>query len=345
MQERFSMKVRVDCYLGEDNRIDLSFLEQRKAWLPGTGIYLEFILKGIYNKSINFKVEGGRDEVLVSRYSWNRFFLNLKKSGDVSFTVLMDGEEVVEKTMHFNVVNIEVPLVLSVPNLLIHPVADVRYFANRLSENLINTTRFVLFTPGLLEKHGGSPSKEFFKFYEMLFSILTERGITLIVSPYGDMVYALDFVKEAGKDILWEFVELGKKYKVIWDFTSGLRKKELAGLLDSVWNRFKEDVSYAVFPDLVDKVGGEGFSYIIEEYKQKGTPPVNDKGIKIAKMAHPAMNFYTVRSFTRRAVESNWGVELSIPVPFKQLRNFKYSLGRAIIRGYADAKDLKDVGS
>lgn len=335
------MKVRADVYIGEDNRIDLSFLERREAWLPGTGIYLEFILKGVYDKNINFKVEGNREEVMISRYSWNRFFLNLHNSGEVAFRVLCDGEEVVSKSMYFKVVNADVPLSVSVSNLMAHPVSDIRYFANRLSENMINTTRFTLFSPGFLEKLDNDmrPSKEFFKFYEMIFSILTERGISLVVTPYADMVYALDFIKEEGKEILWEFVDRGKKFNIVWDFTSGLRAKELGSLLDSVWNKFKEEVDYAVLPSMIGKVGGEGFAHVIEDYEPKETPSLNDKGIKIARLTSPSINLLALRSFTSRSVENNWGVELAVDVPFKQMRNFKYSLVRALHQGYKDARN------
>lgn len=332
------MKVRCDVYLGDENRIDLSFLEKRETWLPNTGIYLEFILKGVYHEKVDFKVEGEKNKVLVSRYSWNRFFLNLKDSGEVTFSVLLGDEVLVEKKLQFNVAHLHVPLAMSVPNLLVHPVSDIRYFANRLSENLVNLTRFTLFTPGFLEKlSDGVPTKEFYKYYEMLFAILTERGITLVVSPYGDIVYALDFIKEAGKDILWEFVERGKRYNIVWDFTSGLRQKELGGLLDSVWNKFREDVVYSVFPTMVDRIGGEGFSYIFQEYSIKDIPPQNDRGIKVARLNKLPPSFYSVRSFSKRAVESGWGVELVTEVPFRQLRNFKYSLCKAMVRGYFDA--------
>lgn len=339
------MKVRADVYLGEDSRIDLAFLEQRDAWLPGTGIYLEFILKGVYHEKINFVIQGEEDEVLVSRYSWNRFFLNLRKSGKVRFAVVEGDNVAVEKEMFFKVENIEVPVAYSVSNLLTHSVADIRYFANRLSENLVNTTRFTLFTPSFLERTSGRGglTREFFKFYEMIFSILTERGISLIVSPYGDIVYALDFIKDTGKEVLWEFVNLGKKYDIVWDFTAGLRVKELGGLVDSVWNRFQEDARYAVYSSMVDRVGGEGFACMIEEFNQDETPPENEKGVKIARLpqgvAQYESSFYKLRQFTKRAVENNWGVELCLEVPFKHLRQVKYSLGRAMIQGYRDAKD------
>lgn len=335
------MKVRVDVYLGEESRIDLSFLEKREAWLPGTGIYLEFILKGVYDKNINFKVEGDREEVMISRYSWNRYFLNLRSSGEVVFRVLCDGEEVVSKSMHFKVVGIDVPLLVSVPNLLAHPVSDIRYFANRLSENMINATRFTLFSPGFLEKLDSNmkPSKEFFKFYEMIFSILTERGISLVVTPYADMVYSLDFVKEEGKELLWEFVARGKKFNIVWDFTSGLRHKELGALLDSVWNKYKEETGYAVLPHMVEKIGGEGFAYVVQPFGPKEIPAPNEKGVKVARLRKPQANFYTLRSFTSCAVENNWGMEFVIDVPFKQLRTFKYSLLKAIYQGYRDVKD------
>jgi len=343
------VKVRADVFLGEDSRIDLAFLEQRDAWLPGTGIYLEFILKGIYHEKINFMVQGEEDEILVSRYSWNRFFLNLRKSGKVKFAVIEGDNVVVEKEMFFKIENIDVPIVYSVANLLSHSVADIRYFANRLSENLVNTTRFTLFTPSFLERTSvkGNLTKDFFKFYEMIFSILTERGISLIVSPYGDIVYALDFIKDAGKEVLWEFVDIGKKYNIVWDFTAGLRAKELGGLVDSVWSRFQEDARYAVYSNIMDKVGGEGFAYLIESFDLNEVPPENEKGVKIARLPKRVVqyesSFYKLRQFTRRAVEKNWGVELCLDIPFRQLRQAKYSLGRALVRGYKDARGTKDT--
>jgi len=202
-------------------------------------------------------------------------------------------------------------------------------------------TRFTLFSPGFLEKldNDMKPSKEFFKFYEMIFSILTERGISLVVTPYADMVYALDFVKKEGKEILWEFVERGKKFNIVWDFTSGLRDKELGALLDSVWNKFREDVDYAVFPHMVEKVGGEGFAHVIESFGSREVPVFNDKGIKIARLSSSSNGFHTLRSFTKRFVSNNWGIEVVVEVPFKQLRGFKYSLVRAIHQGYRDARN------
>lgn len=341
------MKVRADVYLGEDNRIDLDFLEKRSAWLPGTGIYLEFILKGIYDKKINFVVKGDKEEILISRYTWNRFFLNLRQSGKVNF-MIMEGDEVVTaKELFFKVVEIDVPIVYSVTNLLSHPVSDIRYFANRLSENLVNTTRFILFTPSFLERvtSKGIVTKEFLKFYEMIFSILTERGISLIISPYGDIIYTLDFIKDAGKEVLWQFVDMGKKYNIVWDFTSGLRAKELGGLVDSVWGHFQEDVKYAVFDNMVERVGGEGFSYLIKNFNYKETPPENEKGVKIARLSQLSTNFYTLRMFANRAVLNNWGVELCTEVPFRQLRRIKYSLGKALVQGYKDARDGKHNNS
>lgn len=333
------MKVRVDVFLGEENRIDLSFLEKREAWLPGTGVYLEFILKGVYDKSVDFRVTGEKNEVMVSRYSWNRFFLNLRKSGTVRFAVVEGDKEVAEKELFFNVVDCPVPLVLSVSNLLTHPVSDIRYFANRLSESLINSTRFTLFTPGFMEKLSGSsiPSREFVKFYEMIFSILTERGLTLIVAPYGDMLYPMDFIKDEGKEILLDFVEVGRKYRIVWDFTTGLRQKELGGLLDSVWSRFKQDINYAVTLNMADKVGGEGFANVVKEFKLDDVIAPNTKGDKIARIDGAGLTFSSLRMFTKKAVSAGWGVECSCVVPFRRLRTFKYALARSILRGYGDA--------
>ena len=336
------MKVRCDVFLGEDSRLDLSFLKGRKTWLYGTGIYLEFILRGMYDRKINFNVTGDKEAILISRYSWNRFFINLQESGTVSFTVTLEDSVIIKEVISFNVMKIEEPLVISVPDLLTYPVSDIRYFANRLSESMINMTRCTLFTFTFMERlyRVGASSKDFFNYYEMLFSILTERGVSLIISPYGDMAYMIDFIKNMGKDVLWSFVRLGQKYRVIWDFTLGLRQKELGGLLDSVWNRYKEAALYAVYPDMVEKVGGEGFAYVLEDIKLDEVPILNERGIKIARLIDSETNFQVISSFTKRMVEKNWGVELRCNVPSRQLRKVEFFLGQALFQGYRDAKGI-----
>lgn len=135
------MKVRVDCYVGENARVDISFLEKRKLWLPFTGIYLEFLLKGAYQKQVDFEIVSPSENVTIARHAWNRFFVNVQQSETVEFKVSVDGKETISQPYTFNVADVDVPLMFSVLNLFTYPVSDVRFFANRLSENIVNSSK------------------------------------------------------------------------------------------------------------------------------------------------------------------------------------------------------------
>lgn len=339
------MRIRVDCYVGENPKIDISFLERRKFWLPYTGIYLEFLLKGEYCKQVDFQIVSPSENITVVRHAWNRFFVNVHSSETVHFKVNIDGEEMVSQLYTFNVVEIDVPLLFSVLNLFQYPVTDVRFFANRLSENLVNGTRIQYFTPTCLEKLSRSDfdiGDSYWKFFELLFSILTERGITVYVSPFGQRVpYPLDFIPKL-KPILWELMEIGKKFHIIWDFSEGLRKKELGSLVDASVNRFSHDVPMVTQKDMVQKLGGEGFSHqFVINSKIKDLVEPNERGVKILRLRENVSDFYKLRKYVTKAVSKGYGFEYVYFPKAKKLHDMHYSMSRALYMGYADAKGVE----
>jgi len=337
------MKVRVDVYVGDKNEFDTSFLERRTHWLPYTGIYLEFILKGVYDEKLDFQVTSSAPEaILVSRHSWNRFFLNIQGTGSVEFAVIRDGKSCIEKTLDFDVVNSDVPLLFSVPSLVSFPISDVRFFANRLSENLVNGTRINLFTAKQLETLMQCEFKlddsVLWRLLELIFSILTERGLVVFLSPFNsEMGYPLEMLQKLREVLFW-CVERGMKFRIVWDLCSGLRKRELESMIDALVGRFGHDISLAVSPECINKVGGEGFSHIFKEFKDKADIPENERGVKIARYQGKA-DYYGLRSFTRRAATSGWGTEYLYLNPNKHLRKIRYSLSRALYQGYQDTKE------
>lgn len=334
------MKVRVDCYLGDSPHIDISFLERRNRWLPFTGIYLEFLLKGGYEEQVDFQIEPQNADIVVSRHSWNRFFLNVQKSGDVHFKVNIGGKSVITQPFKFSVVDTKVPLLFSVLNLFSYPVTDVRFFANRLSENIVNGTRIHLFTPISLERLSGDNfafNESYWKLYELLFSILTERGIVVYISPFGQRVpYPLSLLEKL-KPVLWEMMKRGSKFRLVWDFSEGLRKKELGSFVDSMLHRFSNDIPVVLQNNMVDKVGGEGYSYQFFNVKRGDSLELNEKGIKIARVQEKISDFYQLRRFVVNAVKSNYGVEYVYYPKAKSLHDMHFSLSRALYLGYEDA--------
>jgi len=313
--------------------IDLSILEREK-WLKGTGIYVEFIPCGRYDKQLDFEIRSV-DGVEVCRYSWNRFFLNLLGSSDLTFSVSVDGKKIINKQLHFDVVNISTPLMLSVLSLPRHKISDIRFFISRLSESLINGTRFILFDSIVLEELTNNNfefTSETLKFFDLLFSIITERGLTAYVTPFdSSFLYEITLVKELRKS-LTDFAKRFQKYGVIYDFSSGLRKRELMSCVDYLLNRVK------VFPivpeDMVAQVGGEGFCGVVS-YQSIDDLSLNERGIKIYRTN--TFDFFTLRTMTTKAVKKRWGVEFCIPF-IRNLRRFKYSLAKALYQGYADSK-------
>jgi hypothetical protein len=339
------MRVRVDVYLGDDNRLDISFLEKRERWLPFTGVYLEFMLKGTYEKQINFELTPSNGNVCVTRHSWNRFFVNVQDTDTLKFVVTEAGLPVLESKYKFNVVDVKVPLMFSILNLFSnHTVSDVRFFANRLSENMVNGTRIQFFTPKVLEKLAKlqfSVGDGYWRFYELLFSILTERGIRVYITPFGHRVpYPLPFLEKL-KPVLWDIMERGKKFKIVWDFSEGLRRKELRGLVDSAVSRFGNDVSFVVTPDMYERVGGEGYSYTFLGVKMGAVLNPNEKGVKIVRLREPSVDFNTLHDFVGRAVEMGYGVEYICYPRTYNLHKLHYSMSRALYQGYRDFKMVK----
>jgi len=335
------MKVRVDVCLGQDlPEIDLSFLTRRETWLPGTGIYLEFNLKGTYTEGYDFKVESDVPEVVVTKYSWNRFFINIQQSGIVTFSVVQKGVVVVSKEITFKVSVISVPLIYSVNDLLCSSVADIRFFANRLADNTINGTRFSLFTTRNLEglcSMNLQPNPAFWRIYELILSILTERGLKVYITPYDyRTLYTFSLITSL-KDIMLGYMDRSAKFKVVWDMSSGLRKKELGSTIDIITNRFGKDIKLAVRADMFNKVGGEGFAQSFVEFRLKDRVPGNDRGIKIARIKDITRDYFAIRTFAKQAVENGWGVEYSPRYEGHDLRKIQYSLSRAMYIGYLDA--------
>lgn len=339
------MKIRVDAYLGEINKFDAEFLERRKQWLPYTGIYLELTLKGIYHNKVDFRVTSSDEKsILINQYSWNRFFLNVQDSGSVKFELLDKDKILIEKVISFDVVKVDVPLMFSLPSLFTYPVSDIRFFANRLAENLNNGTRFVLFTSRHLESLNNMNYQfkdgSHWRLCELIFSILTERGIVIFITPFSDEVPYLLTSLPKYKDILLWYMERSEKFRVVWDLTSGFREKERSALVDSVSGRFGNDLSLVVSETMFDKLGGEGFSYFRKSFKLKDTVPQNDRGVKIASCLPSQTDYASLRQFAGGAVKSGWGVEfICTDNDRRSLRNVRYSFGRALYQGYCDVQE------
>lgn len=336
------MRVRVDVYVGDDCRLDASFLERRETWLPNTGVYLEFMLKGRYDKQINFDVKPQDGNIVVDRHSWNKFFVNVQGSDSIDFVVTEGGKPLISHPYRFNVVDIKVPLMFSILKLMSeYSVSDVRFFANRLSENMVNATRVQLFTLKNMErfaKHGFDVSDTGWKLYELLFSILTERGISVYVSPFGQRVpYPLDFL-ESLKPVLWFAMERGTKFNLVWDFSDGLRKKELGGFVDGAVKRFGNDVPLVVRNDMVQKVGGEGFSYSFWNVKMDDHLHPNERGVKILRIRETISDFFLFRKFVADAVSKGYGVEYVFYPKTTNLHRMHYSMSRTLFLGYQDAQ-------
>lgn len=338
------MKIRVDAYLGERNKFDTDFLERRKEWLPYTGIYLELILKGVYYQRVDFRVTSGDERgILINQYSWNRFFLNVQDSGSVKFELLDKGKVLIEKEINFNVVKVDVPLMFSLPSLFTYPVSDIRFFANRLAENLNNGTRFVLFTSRHLENLNNMNYQfkdgSHWRLCELIFSILTERGLVIFITPFSDEIpYSLTSLPQYKDALLW-YMERSEKFRVVWDLTSGFRDKDRSALVDSVSGRFGANLPLIVSETMFNKLGGEGFSYCRKGFKLKDTVPQNDRGVKIASCLSSQADYFSLRQFARGAVKSGWGVEFICADNGRSLRNIRYSFGRALYQGYCDVQE------
>ena len=337
------MKVRCDVYLGDNSRLDLSFFSKRKSWLPFTGVYLEFVLKGVYSKQVDFQVASfDQESVVVTRHAWNRFFLNIQKTGTVMFEVDVGGEIAIEQQYTFNVEQVTVPLMFSIPSLFRHRVSDIRFFANRLSENMVNSTRVSFFTQNNLESlrkinFDVENDGAYWRFYELLFSILTERGINVYVTPFDRKIpYPLDMLPQF-KEVLWAMMDRMQKFHVVWDLSDGLRKRELSSLVDSVINRYGTSLPMVVRKDMIDKLGGEGFAQVIQSARLSETPSRNERGVKIIRIKEHVRDFYLLRRFVDRMVELGYGIEYVYVPSGHNLHKEHFSMSRALYLGYVDS--------
>jgi len=336
------MRVKIDAYLGERNFLDFSFLEKRESWLPATGLYIEFILKGRCSEAVRFDVESeDEDAIKVCQHSWNRFFLNIERSAKVYFRVFEGKEKKVERSLSMKVEEIDSLLLFSVPYLLDFDVPDIRFFSNRLSEKMVNGTRVILFSSKFLSRLSGIgwniEDVSFWKFFDVVFSIITERGIRLVVTPFDKRAVYVDEMIQELKRLLFIFIERYSKFKIIWDFSQGLPAKYSDVIFDGILNKFK--TASLVLPEsLKGKLGGFTSYYqrIFSDGKLNGIA-VNEEGKKILYIYPFSEDFYKMREFVREAVKSNWFVECV----FENVRNLtqmKYSMAKALYLGYSDAR-------
>jgi hypothetical protein len=323
--------------------LNTTFLESRDSWLANTGIYLEFIPRGTYATRLDFLVSAS-DGISVVRFSWNRFFLNIKSTASVVFKIVnfVEGREVIlgEKTLQFSVADTKVPLLFTYPYLFDLPVFDIRFFANRISENLVSGTRVVLFSfkaVDLLTKVKVSVDESFWRFHELGLSILTERGLTVHVTPFDDTFAYSPFLLKQLRELLFVYAERMLKFNLVWDVSFGFRKKDQGSILDSLINRFHKDLRLAVSSDMIEKVGGEGFGVLVASPRVDEILTKNEKGEKIARLKDRNLDFYALRSFTERAASANWGVEYVWKSIISRAKEIRYSLSRALYQGYEDS--------
>jgi hypothetical protein len=341
------VKIRVDvCINGDKVEIDSSFLERRESWLSGTGVYLEFILKGGYSEPYDFDVIPGGDGATVSRHAWNRFFLNLKSTDMVRFVIKASGKVVSEKSLTFTVVPMSVPLLFSVPELVKYSISDIRYFANRISENMVGGTRFTLFssrTLAYLSKVDMNPEDSFWKMHELILSILTERGLSVYVSPFDDRtLYTIEILKQL-RPVLLSYAERNLKFNLVWDLSGGIYKSGVSGVVDSFFNKFGRDIRVATCSEFASKLGGEGFAQVVVKGKMTDQIEPNTMGTKIFRIHLITSDFYKLRSFVANLVKNGWGVECVMEDTPSYIRKIQFSLGNALYRGYTDAiRDRKE---
>ncbi|MBA7651332.1 hypothetical protein ES703_59151 [subsurface metagenome] len=173
---------------------------------------------------------------------------------------------------------------------------------------------------------------------ELVFSILTERGLTVFITPFSEEVpYLLKALPKYKSALLW-YMERSKKFRIVWDLSSGLRDKEISSFVDSAVGRFGRDIPLVVSKNMFGKLGGEGFSYFKKEFELKEAIPQNERGVKIASCSSDKADYYALRRFADQAVRSGWGAEYICIDPGRSLRNIRYSFGRALYQGYRDAR-------
>jgi len=336
------VRIKIDAYLGERNFLDFSFFEKRESWLASTGLYIEFILKGMCSEAIRFDVESeDAGAIKVCQHSWNRFFLNIERSAKVYFRVFEGKEKKVERSLNMKVEDIDSLLLFSVPHLLDFDVPDIRFFSNRLSERMVNGTRVTLFSSKFLSRLSGigwdTGDASLWKFFDVVFSIITERGIRLVVTPFDNKAVYTDEIIQGLKRLLFVFIERYSKFKIIWDFSQGLPARYSDIIFDGILNKFK--TASLVLPEsLKDRLGSFTSYYqrIFSDGRLNGIT-VNEEGMKILFIYPFSEDFYKMREFVRESVKNNWSVEC-VYENVRSLTQLKYSVARALFLGYSDAK-------
>jgi hypothetical protein len=338
------VRAKIDVFLGDACSIDFSFLEKRKKWLSSTGVYVEFDVHGKYDQPLTFLVESlDSEKISVCRYSWNKFFLNLNASSQVLFRVKEGDVVKVERLLDFDVVKIEAQLVFSVPNLLDYGVSDIRFFCNRLSEKLVNGTRIVLFSQGMLQRFAGvdwnAEEEGMLGFFDMVFSIVTERGLCLYVTPFDEHAVYTEEIIGYLKKILFKFIERYSKLKIVWDFSSGLPNRFINVIFDGVLDRFQSLNVEMILPAILKNKNSDKFGMhlqrefvpVLDEIKES-----NESGKRLLCITMPDVDTEQLRLFVASAVKNNYGVELVLDGN-ADIRQVKYYYAWFMHLGYERA--------
>lgn len=340
------MKVKIDVFLGEKCYIDLSFLSKRRKWLPNTGIYIEFNLNGRYDVPINFDlISEDENCIQITRYSWNKFFLNVDDTSSILFRVKSEKNVFIETPFKFEVEKSDVPVVCTIPFLLQCSVADVRFFCNRLSERMVNGTRLTLFTPFVLEKLSEKDwelTEEDLKYFDVLFSIITERGLDLYVTFFDYRSFYTHELIHDLKKFIYLFMERFKKFNVVWDFSGGLPFKSLNIVAEGILSRYKDTNMRVVVPtSFSSKVtSGVVFKHILP-FNPKIVESSSDGGAydTILRINGRQLNdFYALRTTVREIVKHGYGVEYYMGHT-RTMNDVRLSLAKAVVLGRDDAKE------
>ena len=339
------MRAKIDVFLGDACSIDFSFLERREKWLSSTGVYVEFEVHGKWEQPLTFLVESlDLEKIKVCRFAWNKFFLNLDGSSQVLFRV-KEGDVVrVERLLDFDVIKIDAQLVFSVPNLLDYEVSDIRFFCNRLSEKLVNGTRIVLFSQNMLQRFAdigwNATDEEMVSFFDMVFSIVTERGLCLYVTPFDDRAVYTEEIIGSLKKILFAFIERYSKLKIVWDFSSGLPTRFIDVIFDGVLDKFQNLNVEMVLPSVVKNRNGDKFGTNIKRELVDTLDEIqdsNDLGKRLLCITFKNLDTEKLKLFVASAVRNNYGVELVVDCT-SDIRQLQYFLAYFMYLGYEEVK-------